>query len=217
MFLPEVAKTGAGMEIPAMFHQAAEDAVAAGLPVLLGMADMWYQNAPWEASEWAAMRARAEYFAARTDPGQVVLAALNEPAFDNAANWLPLRDRLLGAMRRAAPRHLLMWGGWEWCSARSLLDCPPPADPGTVAEVHDYEGGDAAAVTAASARWPPGATATGCRCWSPNWAAPRAMKPTVPPGPPTWPAGLAGAARPGPAGDSVVLQPWRLVAHPGRN
>ena len=27
-------------------------------------------------------------------------------------------------------------GGWEWCSARSLLDCPPPADPGTVAEVH---------------------------------------------------------------------------------
>jgi len=122
--------------------------VAAGLPVLLGMADMWYQNAPWEAPEWAAMRARAEYFAARTDPGQVVLAALNEPAFDNAANWLPLRDRLLGTMRRAAPRHLLMWGGWEWCSARSLLDCPAPADPGTVAEVHDYEGGDAAAVTA---------------------------------------------------------------------
>jgi hypothetical protein len=37
-----------------------------------------------------------------------------------------------------------MWGGWEWCSARSLLECTPPADPGTIAEVHDYQGGDSA-------------------------------------------------------------------------
>ena len=57
-----------------------------------------------------------------------------------------MRDRLLGALRRAAPRHTLMWGGHEWGSWRSLIQHSPPADPNTVAEVHDYEGDDADAV-----------------------------------------------------------------------
>lgn len=39
-----------------------------------------------------------------------------------------------------------MWGGHEWGSWRSLIQNTPPADPNTVAEVHDYEGGDTGAV-----------------------------------------------------------------------
>ncbi len=148
MFLPEVSKTGSGMEIPGLFAEAVQDAQAAGVVVFLGMADFYHQSNPWQAHDWAALRARADFFAARCDPAAVVLAALNEPVFDDTASWLPVRDRLLGVMRRAAPRHLLMWGGREWCSVGSLLECTPPADPGTMAEVHDYQGGDPAGVTA---------------------------------------------------------------------
>ncbi|MDB5374425.1 MAG: hypothetical protein JWP04_3067 [Belnapia sp.] len=156
LFLPEVGKTGSGMEIPGMFAEAVQDALAAGVPVFLGMADFFYQKKPWEARDWAALQARAEFFVPRCDPANVVLAALNEPIFDDSATWLPMRDRLLGIMRRAAPHHLLMWGGHEWCSARSLVQCSLPADPGTIAEAHDYQGGDAAALGArfrAVAEW----------------------------------------------------------------
>jgi hypothetical protein len=55
-----------------------------------------------------------------------------------------VRDRLLALVRAEAPRHVLMWGGHEWCSWRSLLPQTPPRDPLTIAEVHDYQGGDAA-------------------------------------------------------------------------
>jgi hypothetical protein len=75
-----------------------------------------------------------------------VLAPVNEAVYPDAATWMPVRDRLLGVVRRAAPRHTLMWGGQEWGSWRSLLQTQPPADPNTVVEVHDYEGGDAGAV-----------------------------------------------------------------------
>jgi Cellulase (glycosyl hydrolase family 5) len=75
-----------------------------------------------------------------------VLSPVNEAVFPDAAMWTPVRDRLLGVLRRAAPRHTLMWGGHEWGSWRSLIQNTPPADPNTVAEVHDYEGGDTGAV-----------------------------------------------------------------------
>ncbi len=140
IFLPEVGQTGTGLEIPGMFLNAVQDAVAAGLPVLLGMADFYYQKKPWSERDWAGLRSRAQFFGARTDPSMVVLAAINEPVFDDTASWMPVRDRLLGEMRRAAPRHLLMWGGREWNSAPSLLECSLPEDPNTIAEVHDYQG-----------------------------------------------------------------------------
>jgi hypothetical protein len=148
MFLPEVAQTGDSREILAMYRQAVQDAVATGLPVLLGLADSFHHSNPWGERDWAALATRAAYFGAETDPAQVVLAPLNEPAFPDTATWLPVRDRLLAALRRAAPRHTLMWGGREWCSAPSLLEATPPADRNTIAEVHDYAGGDAGAVQA---------------------------------------------------------------------
>jgi len=146
LFIPPVSETGDSTGVLRMFQQAVEDANAAGLPVLLGLTDSYHQSKPWAAREWEALATRAAFFAARTDPAQVVLAPLNEPAFPDTAGWMPVRDRLLAAVRRAAPAHLLMWGGREWCSARSLVEATPPEDPLTIAEVHDYEGGDAGAV-----------------------------------------------------------------------
>ncbi|CAA9227243.1 MAG: GH5_39 / GH5_25 [uncultured Acetobacteraceae bacterium] len=145
LFIPEVGATGEGMEIPELFRGAVADATAAGLPVLIGLSDFIKHDAPWGEREWSALAARAALFA-RTDPGRVVLAPVNEAVFPDPAAWMPVRDRLLGVLRRAAPRHTLMWGGHEWGSWASLVQTAPPADPNTIVEVHDYVGGDAGAV-----------------------------------------------------------------------
>jgi hypothetical protein len=141
LFLPRDA--GEGEDVPRLFLAALEDAQAAGVPVLLGLSDFFHGSHPWTEAEWRQLSRRARLFGAETDAGRVVLAPVNEPAFDSPAAWTPVRDRLLAAVRAEAPRHTLMWGGHEWCSWRSLPPQPPPADPNTIAEVHDYEGGDA--------------------------------------------------------------------------
>lgn len=145
LFIPDVSQTGDGGGVAETFRDVVADANAAGLPVLLGVSDFIKHDAPWGQREWAALAARAAVLA-RTDPAQVVLSPVNEAVFPDAAMWTPVRDRLLGVLRRAAPRHTLMWGGHEWGSWRSLIQNTPPADPNTVAEVHDYEGGDTGAV-----------------------------------------------------------------------
>jgi hypothetical protein len=141
LFIPRDA--GAGEEVPRLFLQAIEDAIGAGLPVFLGLADLYEQGSPWDEAAWRVMRARAALFGRAIDPARVALGPLNEPAFDDPRAWTPVRDRLLATARVEAPRHALVWGGHEWCSWRSLLRQPPPADPLTIAEVHDYEGGAA--------------------------------------------------------------------------
>lgn len=142
MFIP--GGSGGG-ELLELFRQAIDDANAAGLPVLFGLNDIIQQDTP-EAQEWDKLASRARFFADRTDPQMVVLAPVNEPAFETTAAWRPVRDRMLATVRAAAPRHLLMWGGREWNSLRSLLEITPPADPWTIVEVHDYAGGKTAEV-----------------------------------------------------------------------
>jgi hypothetical protein len=142
LFLPRDA--GEGEDVPRLFLAAVEDANAAGLPVLLALEDLYEADRPWDAAMLRSLAARARFFARATDPAEVALAPLNEPAFPSPAAWTPVRDRLLAIMRAEAPRHVLVWGGHEWCSWRSLLAQPPPGDSMTIAEVHDYEGGDAA-------------------------------------------------------------------------
>ncbi len=141
--IPPVRQTGGGHEVLDAFLTATNDAAGAGLPVLLALADTFYHSNPWQDDDWQALEDRARFFARQADPAMVALAPLNEPAFPDTATWLPMRDRLLGLVRRAAPRHVLLWGGREWCSPRSLVEAPPPADPNCVAEAHDYGGGGA--------------------------------------------------------------------------
>ncbi len=141
LFIPREA--GGGEEVPRLFLQAIEDASGAGLPIFLALADLYDAAAPWDAEMLRTVAARARLFARATAPDTVALAPLNEPAFPSPAAWTPMRDRLLQLVRLEAPRHVLLWGGHEWCSWRSLLAQPPPADPLTIAEVHDYEGGEA--------------------------------------------------------------------------
>lgn len=136
---------GSGVELYDLFRQAIDDAMAAGVPILLALQDIVNQGSP-EARDWAGLADRAQFFAARTDPRMVVLAPVNEPAFETTATWLPVRDRMLSTLRAAAPRHLLMWGGREWNSIRSTIEMTPPRDPWTIVEVHDYGGGTAAEV-----------------------------------------------------------------------
>jgi len=142
MFVPG---GGGGSELLELFRQAIEDANAAGLPILFGLNDIIQQGTP-AVEEWDKLASRARFFGSRTDPDMVALAPLNEPAFETTAAWVPVRDRMLATLRAAAPRHLLIWGGREWNSLRSLLEIAPPADPWTVAEVHDYAGGITAEV-----------------------------------------------------------------------
>ncbi len=154
LFIPKEA--GDGDDVPRLFLQAVEDARAAGLPVLLALSDLFAEWEPWDAGMWRTVERRARLFADATDPASVALAPLNEPAFRTPATWTPIRDRLLAVTRAAAPRHTLLWGGHEWCSWRSLPPQPPPSDPNTIAEVHDYEGGDARWVAqrfGEAARW----------------------------------------------------------------
>lgn len=146
LFVPSVEETGDGPEVTGMFREATADAVAAGLTVVLGLADFYYDDRPWNENAWRAWDRRARLLAEGTDPAWVALAPLNEPAFGDTAGWRPVRDRLLTRLRAAAPRHTLAWGGREWCSWRSLLEIEPPADRNTIAEVHDYQGGDTGAV-----------------------------------------------------------------------
>jgi hypothetical protein len=146
IFLPAVAQTSEDPTIIDAYGMAVRDAVDAGLPVLLGLNDQLHESDAWDAREWRGFAERLRRLAAMADPARVALAAVNEAAFPDTASWLPVRDRLLAQLRAAAPRHTLMWGGREWCSWRSLLEATPPADPNTLAEVHDYVGGDADAV-----------------------------------------------------------------------
>ena len=146
LFIPNVQDSGEGEDLLRLFAEAAMDATNNGIPVLLGLTDSFHQSSPWGEREWRALEARAGYLAARTDPAMLVLAPLNEAAFPDAAAWAPMRDRLLALVRRHAPRHMLAWGGYEWSSLRSLATMPPPADRDTIAEIHDYQGGNTAAV-----------------------------------------------------------------------
>lgn len=144
LFIPREA-TG-GDDVPRLFLTAIEDALATGMRILIGMADLYESDAPWDEAMRRTVAARARLFSGATDPAKVALAALNEPAFPDAAAWRPQRDALLQLMRTAAPRHVLLWGGHEWCSWRSLMEQTAPADPLTIAEVHDYLGGETKSV-----------------------------------------------------------------------
>jgi endoglucanase len=75
--------------------------------------------------------------AAGHSPGKVWLELLNEPPLD-AADWLPLRDRLAETVRRNAPDHTIVFGASRYQGIWETLEQPPLDDANAIAAIHFY-------------------------------------------------------------------------------
>lgn len=75
--------------------------------------------------------------AANHSSDRVALELLNEPPLE-AADWLPLRNRLAEAVRRHAPRHTIVWGASRYQGIWETLEQSPLADDNAIAAVHYY-------------------------------------------------------------------------------
>ncbi|MFO1461531.1 MAG: cellulase family glycosylhydrolase [Verrucomicrobiota bacterium] len=85
---------------------------------------------------WGAFAARLSVM----DPDLTVLETVNEPVFSGRdAEWNALNERLLAAMRRAAPAHTLMTSGPGWGGIDGLLKLKPVADRNVVYSFHCYD------------------------------------------------------------------------------
>ena len=173
LFIPDVAYTGDGPGIAEMYREAAADAVSAGLPVLVGLSDFFKHGEPWGDRHWKALEDRAAVFA-RTDPSHIVLAPVNESAFPDAAAWTPVRDRLLGVVRRAAPRRATpSFGAATNGGAGGPCSKPRPLPtPTRWSRCTTTRAATPRLSSGGSGRSPPGASGTGRRCSWRSWGAP---------------------------------------------
>ncbi|MFN8620762.1 MAG: cellulase family glycosylhydrolase [Chloroflexota bacterium] len=80
----------------------------------------------------------AAHLAATTDPSLVYLEVLNEPSFATA-EWQPILDRAVEAIRAVAPQHTIIVGPGLWNGIDGLEGFTPPADANLVVNVHDYD------------------------------------------------------------------------------
>lgn len=75
--------------------------------------------------------------AGHTNPDTVLIEILNEPDFETG-EWLSLRDRLAGQIRKHAPDHTLIWGPARYQGIWELENEPPLPDANSIASVHFY-------------------------------------------------------------------------------
>lgn len=88
-------------------------------------------------------RALATHLSA-TDPAWVFLEPLNEPVFSptlggRSSDWPPIQERLIGAIREAAPHHTIVATGALWSSIDALVNLEPLDDPNLVYSFHFYD------------------------------------------------------------------------------
>ena len=76
---------------------------------------------------------------AATNPDLVFLEILNEPHDVEAPVWAAAQERLITAIRAAAPRHTIIATGDDWGGIDGLLRAKPLADPNVVYSFHFYE------------------------------------------------------------------------------
>jgi aryl-phospho-beta-D-glucosidase BglC (GH1 family) len=85
---------------------------------------------------WGAM---ATHLASR-DPERVFLETMNEPAGDmSLERWTSIQDRLVAAIRAAAPKHTIIVSPNRWTGVDDLLKFTPLADTNVVYDFHFYE------------------------------------------------------------------------------
>lgn len=85
---------------------------------------------------WGAM---AKHLASR-DPERVFFETMNEPAGDmSAERWYSIQDRIVPAIRAAAPDHTIIVSPHSWTGIDTLLKLKPLADGNLVYDFHFYE------------------------------------------------------------------------------
>ncbi|MCA0360268.1 MAG: glycoside hydrolase family 5 protein [Armatimonadetes bacterium] len=77
---------------------------------------------------------------AKRDPNKVFLEVLNEPAVMKGDKWRGIESRLVGAIRKAAPKHTIIVNpGGEWSSIDRLVEGEPYADKNLIYTFHCYD------------------------------------------------------------------------------
>lgn len=73
------------------------------------------------------------------DPEYVFLEVMNEPEYEDAAQWQSAQEALLAVMRENAPDHTLIATGPRWSSVDELVRMTPVDDPNVVYNFHLYD------------------------------------------------------------------------------
>jgi endoglucanase len=74
------------------------------------------------------------------DPETLFIEPMNEPVFEqNTEAWPPIQERLLAAIREAAPEHTLIATGARWSNMETLMALEPFDDPNIIYNFHYYE------------------------------------------------------------------------------
>ena len=128
---------------PAYLDEALRRLTGRGLVVVLDYHDesRAIESGPAAVEEFARVwTGLAEHLARTTSPGEVLLEILNEPVFDREPGaWFAIRERLVSAIRAAAPLHTIVTGGPNWSSLDGLLMSGPVNDENVVYTFHFYE------------------------------------------------------------------------------
>lgn len=75
---------------------------------------------------------------ARHDAERVIFEPLNEPGKEIGEGWLDLQDKLIGAIRSAAPTHTILAVGGLWSTIGDLEALPRSADANLLYAFHFY-------------------------------------------------------------------------------
>jgi endoglucanase len=85
---------------------------------------------------WGALASRLKL----VDPEMLFFEVVNEPVFDgNEAKWFALQERIVSAIRTAAPRHTIIATGPNWGGVDGLKKMAPMKDGNVVYSFHFYD------------------------------------------------------------------------------
>lgn len=85
---------------------------------------------------WGALAGKLRHFS----PDMLIFEVVNEPVFDRRkSDWFALQERIVAAIRKAAPRHTIIATGPNWGGVDGLRKLKPLADPNIVYSFHFYD------------------------------------------------------------------------------
>lgn len=145
MFLDEAKPGELRPEYLADFDAALDEMLGAGLAVIVD----WHAREPTKdrlktddrlveagVALWGAM---ARHLASR-DPDRVFFEVMNEPSGGmSPERWFSIQDRMVAAIRAAAPHHTIIVAGARWSGIDELRRMTPLADANVVYNFHFYE------------------------------------------------------------------------------